>query len=75
MRAAKFDGRIEEVADRLLSSPHLGRAGRIDGTRELAIADSPCVIVSMLSDRLVFILRILHGAQYWPDSNAWRNED
>ena len=48
--------------------PHLGRPGRVQGTRELAFPPLPFVAIYEVSDAQdeVRVLRILHGAQRWP---------
>jgi len=49
----------------LQNHPHLGRPGRVTGTRELAINGTPFIAVYQVTDA-VLILRMLHGAQRWP---------
>jgi toxin ParE1/3/4 len=46
--------------------PHLGRKGRIEGTRELVFSGLPYIVVYRIQDQIVEILRIYHGAQDWP---------
>jgi toxin ParE1/3/4 len=46
--------------------PHLGRKGRIAGTRELVFAGLPYIVVYRVDDQALEILRIYHGAQNWP---------
>jgi toxin ParE1/3/4 len=46
---------------------HRGRPGRIDGTRELVIPRTPYVAAYLVDADTVRILRVLHGAQMWPD--------
>ena len=41
--------------------------GRVVGTRELPIARTPYLAAYRIIDNTVIILRILHGAQQWPD--------
>ncbi|WP_156667836.1 MULTISPECIES: type II toxin-antitoxin system RelE/ParE family toxin [Rhizobium] len=48
--------------------PASGRVGRIDGTRELAIYGTPYVAAYAISKTTVRILRVLDGAQEWPDT-------
>ncbi len=58
---------------RLLSDhPHLGRAGRVESTRELVIACTRYVVVYTVdttADVLV-VLHVLHGGQLWPDDSG-----
>jgi len=46
-------------------SPNLGRPGRHSGTRELALAPLPYVVVYAVKAEAVEILHIYHGAQDW----------
>ena len=48
--------------------PHLGRPGRVQGTREVAFPPFPFVAVYEVLDARdeVRVLRVLHGAQQWP---------
>jgi toxin ParE1/3/4 len=55
--------RLYEAAKSLKAFPHLGRAGRISGTRELVLAPLPYLVVYALEGETVHILRILHTSQ------------
>jgi plasmid stabilization system protein ParE len=44
----------------------MGRPGRVAGTRELALAPLPFIVVYRVREYRVEIARILHGAQRWP---------
>jgi len=59
--------RVEEATGRLADFPHMGRAGRAAGTRELPVAGTPFLVVYAVSGRDVRVLRVLHGAQNWPE--------
>lgn len=48
----------------------MGKPGRLDETRELVITGTPFLIVYRVADGLVEILRVVHGAQKWPDDGA-----
>ncbi|MCP3417984.1 type II toxin-antitoxin system RelE/ParE family toxin [Bradyrhizobium brasilense] len=41
--------------------------GRVAGTRELVIPRTPYVASYLVDGETVRILRVLHGAQMWPD--------
>ena len=69
----------EQVAKRVIADiwhsgqllgqhPNMGRAGRVDGTRELVIHDSKYLIPYRVIHNEVQILRVLHGAMDWPKS-------
>jgi toxin ParE1/3/4 len=47
--------------------PYLGRAGRIEGTRELPLPGLPWVAVYEITGETIMVLRLLHGAQNWPE--------
>ncbi len=49
----------------LKSSPHRGRPGHRNGTRELALAPLPYIVVYSVKAEAVQILHIYHGAQDW----------
>lgn len=70
LAAAIVDERIVNATRRLLDFPESGRPGRIAGTRELVIAGTPYVAAYMFTETGVRILRVLHGAQQWPDMLA-----
>lgn len=65
--AIRIDERIGSAARRLLDFPESGRPGRITGTRELVIQRTPYIVAYAITDETVRILRVLHGAQMWPD--------
>jgi addiction module toxin, RelE/StbE family len=72
-RAAIFlDDRIEARIETLLDYPLAGRSGRIEGTRELVIADTPYIAVYRIANDTIRILRVLHGARQWPDTISQR---
>ena len=48
---------------RLAAYPHLGRAGRKPGTRELVIAETPYIVPYKVKGDCLTILAVLHGAQ------------
>jgi toxin ParE1/3/4 len=50
----------------LTSFPLRGRLGRKAGTRELVLPSLPYILIYTVSDDLIHIVRILHGAQRWP---------
>jgi plasmid stabilization system protein ParE len=50
----------------LLAFPNRGRPGRREGTRELVLSPLPYIVVYAVRADVVFVVRILHGAQQWP---------
>jgi toxin ParE1/3/4 len=65
--AIHVDEQIADAARRLLDFPDSGRTGRVAGTRELVIPRTPYVAAYLIEGDTVRILRVLHGAQMWPD--------
>jgi toxin ParE1/3/4 len=66
--AVHTDDRIEEHAGMLVDYPELGRDGRVSGTRELVIPNTPYIAAYCIVGEEIRILRVLHGAQEWPES-------
>ncbi|CAN7396114.1 type II toxin-antitoxin system RelE/ParE family toxin [Rhizobium leguminosarum] len=66
--AVHVDQKIVVAARRLVEFPESGRPGRIAGTRELVIPSTPYIAAYAVHEDRVRILRVLHGAQIWPDA-------
>jgi toxin ParE1/3/4 len=69
----------EEVADRIVQQvvssvqqlatfPMSGRAGRVPGTRELVIPNTPFIAAYTIEKARIVILAVYHGAQRWPET-------
>jgi toxin ParE1/3/4 len=58
--------RIDTVVPRLGEFPSMGRPGRVTGTRELVVDGTPYILPYRVRNRVVQILRVLHGARRWP---------
>jgi toxin ParE1/3/4 len=65
--ALVVDERISAAARRLRDFPESGRPGRVAGTRELILTGTPYIAAYLITGEIVRILRVLHGAQQWPD--------
>jgi toxin ParE1/3/4 len=50
----------------LVTFPNRGRLGKQDGTRELVLSPLPYIVVYTVRGDVIYIIRILHGAQQWP---------
>ena len=65
-RAAELVRAVYDAPALLLEFPHRGRPGKKAGTRELVISALPYLVVYTVQGDVVFVVRILHGAQQWP---------
>lgn len=66
--ANKLVERILGSIEMLERYPHLGRDGRLEGTRELAVTGTPFIVFYRIGRNQVEILGVLHAARKWPDS-------
>ena len=66
--ALAVDGALSKQLNLLKEFPEIGRSGRVEGTRELVVRGTPFIVAYQVRMDSVLILRILHGAQQWPDS-------
>lgn len=64
--ADRFVQRIFRATDLLAKNPAMGRPGRVAGTRELVIGDTPYIIPYRVRANAVEILRVFHAARKWP---------
>lgn len=56
------------VSEQLSSNPESGRPGRVAGTRELVISNTPFVVPYRARDGKIDILRVYHSARMWPEN-------
>ncbi|MBP7814746.1 MAG: type II toxin-antitoxin system RelE/ParE family toxin [Phenylobacterium sp.] len=68
--ALRMGDRIESAVGRLDSISLRTRRGRVDGTRELVVTGTPYVVVLAITDDVVGVVRVLHGAQAWPPQGS-----
>ena len=66
--AADIGKRIRDAVKILGDYPAAGRAGRVPNTRELVVAGTSYILPYRVRAQSVEILRVLHGAQQWPES-------
>jgi len=64
--ARRLLSKIKERAVLLQDNPLLGRMGRVDGTRELVIAETPYLLPYRIKEQQIQILAVFHGARKWP---------
>jgi len=65
--AISVDETIRAQIATLAKFPESGRPGRVRETRELVISGTAYIAAYRVEGNIVRILRILHGAQRWPD--------
>ena len=65
--ARALQAEIRERVTLLQDNPNLGRPGRIDGTRELVMANNPYILPYRVRQGRIEILAVYHGARMWPD--------
>jgi addiction module RelE/StbE family toxin len=64
--AARVTTQILDSVQRLAPFPMSGRKGRVRGTRELVIANTPLIAAYTLVGEGIVILALYHGARQWP---------
>jgi len=55
------------VNEQLPANPEIGRTGRVSGTRELVIANTPFIVPYRIRGEHIDILRVYHAARMWPE--------
>ena len=65
--ATRVVSRIRTAVQRLVTSPGIGRPGRVAGTRELVIPGTPYIVPYQIAGDIVQVITVLHSAQRWPD--------
>jgi toxin ParE1/3/4 len=58
--------KIQVAVDQLAQFPLMGRVGRVEGTRELVIVNTPYFVIYGLKENTVEILRVLHTSRRYP---------
>lgn len=64
--ASRMVETVTAAVNRLAEYPAMGRAGRVPGTRELVVADTPYILPYRVREGAVEILRVFHAARKWP---------
>ena len=64
--AASTAERILTAVDLLQQNPEMGRPGRIAGTRELVVSDTPYLMPYRLRNGRLELIAIFHGRRKWP---------
>jgi toxin ParE1/3/4 len=50
----------------LLLQTHIGRPGRVTGTRELVVTGTPYVVPYRVRGERIELIAVFHGRQKWP---------
>jgi toxin ParE1/3/4 len=64
--AARVLTSIRAAVGRLGRHPSLGRAGRVEGTRELIISNAPSIVAYRVVENQVRVLAVIHTSRQWP---------
>lgn len=64
--AKAFFAHVLASVEQLKEHPHLGRAGRVAGTRELVITHYPYIVPYRIRNDKVEVLRVFHTARASP---------
>src|SRR5271154_6398400 len=65
--ADRITMRIVSSVQRLATFPMAGRSGRVRGTRELVISNTPFIAAYTINRNRIVVLAVYHGAQQWPE--------
>jgi plasmid stabilization system protein ParE len=66
LRAELVAARILETVELLATQPHMGRPGRVVGTRELVVPRTPYLIPYRVRGQRLELIAVFHGRQKWP---------
>ncbi len=66
--ATRIAMRIVTTVQQLARFPMSGRSGRVPGTRELVISNTPFIAAYAIDHDRIVALAIYHGAQQWPEA-------
>ena len=65
--ATRITMQIVTGVQQLAAFPMAGRAGRVSGTRELVIPNTPFIAAYAIEKADIVVLAVYHGAQHWPE--------
>lgn len=66
LAAQQIVQRIKNKVFLLSEQPGIGRPGRVPGTKELLVDQTPYVLPYRVRDNKIEILRVLHTSRQWP---------
>lgn len=58
---------IREIELQLPKHAHMGRPGRVPGTRELIVSETPYIVPYRVRGEIIQVLRVYHSSRRWPD--------
>jgi addiction module RelE/StbE family toxin len=64
--ASLVASRILKAVDFLQTHPQMGRPGRLVGTRELVVSQTPFIIPYRVRGERLELIAVFHGRQKWP---------
>lgn len=64
--AALVVGRILNAVDLLQTQPQMGRPGRVLGTRELVVPQTPYIVPYRVRRERLELIAVFHGRRKWP---------
>jgi toxin ParE1/3/4 len=64
--AARITLHIATSVQQLEMFPISGRPGRVTGTRELVISNTPFIVAYAVQKDRIVVVAVYHGAQQWP---------
>ena len=67
--AARIDQLLADAAEKLANFPHMGRVGKIPGTREVYPHESYRLVYE-IDDDIVWVLTLVHTSRQWPPERA-----
>jgi toxin ParE1/3/4 len=59
---------VVSSVQQLAAFPMSGRTGRVPGTRELVIPNTPFIAAYTIEKSRIVILAVYHGAPRWPET-------
>ena len=58
--------KIQAAVAQLADSPYIGRPGRVEGTKELVVLQTPYIVIYRVKATTVHIIRVLHSSRKYP---------
>ena len=66
--ARKLHERITSCISLLAETPHIGRVGRIAGTKELVVSGTSYIVPYRVIENTLQLLRVYHSSRKWPET-------